>query len=293
MSRLVHPYASLTGGRWLRGNLHAHTNRSDGARDCQSVIDDYAARGYDFLMLSDHDVYTSSDDLARFNARGMVLIPGNEITAKGPHMLHVHADRLLEPDPQRQAVLNAAANARGLIIACHPNWYGNFDHCSLTRLMEWTGYTGVEIYNGVIGRLEGSPYATNKWDMLLAADRRLWGYANDDSHAAQGEVALGWNMVYAADRSVQGIIEALQAGRFYPSTGVTITNIHVDGRRIRVETEDAQRIVALQQIAKRFAVVDDKSIEVEVPADATYVRFECWGRGERFAWTQPFFIEAR
>jgi len=27
-----HPWARLTGGQWLRGNLHAYTNNSDGER---------------------------------------------------------------------------------------------------------------------------------------------------------------------------------------------------------------------------------------------------------------------
>ena len=40
---------------WLKGNLHAHTTESDGSRPPQEVVDDYAARGYDFLMISDHD----------------------------------------------------------------------------------------------------------------------------------------------------------------------------------------------------------------------------------------------
>ena len=30
------------------------------------------------------------------------------------------------------------------------------------------------------------------------------------------------------------------------------------------------------------------SAEIEVPDDARYVRFACWGRGEQFAWPQPF-----
>ncbi len=87
------------------------------------------------------------------------------------------------------------------------------------------------------------------------------------------------------------VVEALRNGRFYASTGVIITNIEVDGTTIRLETENAQRIVALQQTGKRFAVVDDRMITVQVPEDARYVRFECWGAGEQFAWTQPFFVE--
>jgi len=36
--------------------------------------------------------------------------------------------------------------------------------------------------------------------------------------------------------------------------------------------------------------VEGRTIELEVPEGARYVRFECWGDGEAFAWTQPFFI---
>ena len=30
MLNLDHPYRSLTGGQWLRGNLHTHTTATDG-----------------------------------------------------------------------------------------------------------------------------------------------------------------------------------------------------------------------------------------------------------------------
>ena len=64
----------------------------------------------------------------------------------------------------------------------------------------------------------------------------------------------------------------------------------MSGNRIAIETENADRIVALREIGKRIKVADAKSIEVEVPESAKYVRFECWGRGESFAWTQPFWV---
>ncbi|NLF32833.1 MAG: PHP domain-containing protein [Planctomycetes bacterium] len=285
---LDHPYTNLAGGRWLRGNLHTHTTQSDGARSPQEVIDDYAGRGHGFLMLSDHDVYTSADTCARWDSRGMILIPGNEISAAGPHLLHVGADRRIDPHPLRQQVINDVLAARGFIIVNHPNWQERFDHCPLAAMREWVGYLGLEIYNGVIGRLHGSPYATNKWDMLLAEGRRLWGFANDDSHRDAADVGLGWNAAYVTDPTPAGVVDALRAGRFYASTGVDITAIDVDGTRIRIATGNARRIVALRETGRRFAVADDSSIEVEYPDDAAYVRFECWGDGERFAWTQPF-----
>ena len=283
------PYGELSGGAWLRGNLHAHTTNSDGARPTQQVIDDYAARGYEFLMISDHDIYTSAEDLGKFEDRGMVLVPGNEVSANGPHMLHVHADGFVEPSAERQAVIDAIDAGRGFSVFNHPNWQQEFDHCPFAVLEHCTGYTGLEIYNGVIGLQAGSPYATNKWDMLLSAGRKVWGFAHDDSHA-EGDVELGWNCAYVTDRSAEGVAAALQAGRFYASTGVTIEAIEVSGMHIRIATKDARRVVALADYGRRIAVADATEIEVAVPDDMRYVRFECWGDGERSAWTQPLFL---
>lgn len=288
--RLEHPYDNLTGGQWLRGNLHAHTTASDGSRPMQEVIDDYAARGYQFLMISDHDIHTGPEQYARVDVRGMTLIPGNEITANGPHMLHVNAPCRVEPHAVRQRAITEAVSAGGFIILNHPNWQATFDHCPLALMKQWTGFTGIEIFNGVVDRLEGSPYAVNKWDQLLSSGVRAWGFANDDSHAPEGDCGLGWNCVYAADRSVDAIVRALQAGRFYASTGVTIREIEVTGSQIRIATENADRIVALQQHGQRIGRVDAKEIEIDVPDTAAYVRFTCWGPGESFAWTQPFFV---
>jgi len=39
----------------LRGNLHAHTTFSDGVRTPQALVEDYEARGYDFLAITDHE----------------------------------------------------------------------------------------------------------------------------------------------------------------------------------------------------------------------------------------------
>jgi len=288
--KIVHPYEKLDGGEWLRGNLHTHTTNSDGQRPGQEVVDDYKNRGYGFLMISDHDYYTSPADLAKCDSGDMVLIPGNEISAQGVHLLHVNAKSLVPPDKDRQKVIDAVNADGGICVVNHPNWHAGFNHCSHEQLQTWKNYVGLEIYNGVIGRLHGSPYATNHLDMLLSSGRRVWGFANDDSHAAQGDVGLGWNTVYA-ERNVDSIVSALARGRFYASTGVTISAIKVENDSITIETKNAEKIVALRETGKRFAEVEGNAIEIKIPEGAKYVRFECWGSGESFAWTQAFFIE--
>lgn len=291
MISFSHPYDLPAGGRWLRGNLHTHTTRSDGQRDPQVVIDDYADRGYGYLMLSDHDIFSDFAFLAELDAKGMILLPGNEVSARGPHLLQIGGTGLVEPQADRQAVIDAASEMGAMIVVNHPNWFPRFNHCTQEQLDAWQGYVGLEIYNGTIGRHHGSPYATDHWDMLLSQGRCVWGFAHDDSHLV-ADVELGWNVTWVSENSPEGVLEALREGRFYGSTGVTIQSIEVEGNRIRLETEDAERIVALRETGRRLAVVDGPVIELELTDElATYIRFECWGRGEQFAWTQPFMVE--
>lgn len=277
------------GTPWRRGNLHTHTTESDGTRAPQEVVDDYAARGYDFLMLSDHDKLTAP---GRLKNRGLVLIPGNEVSANGSHLLHINARSLLAPDENRQKVLDLIRKEKALAVINHPNWQEHFNHCPQERLEDWTGYLGLEIYNGVIRRLSGSPLASDRWDRLLGRGRRVWGFAHDDSHRPE-DVALAWNMVQAEKRTAGAILEALAAGRFYASTGVVIEALGAAGRTVHVAARNAQRLVVVCDYGKRLAHADGTELTFHVPEDAkyTYVRVECFGPGESMAWTQPFFVK--
>ena len=290
MRGINHPYRNLGKGQWLRGNLHTHTTNTDGQNKPQAVINKYARLGHDFLAISDHDIYTAGKQYHTWDNKGMIMMPGNEISASGPHILHVAPDRFVEPLMPRQEVINRIAEGDGLAVIAHPNWMGEFDGTKITQIQEWVGYHGLEIYNGLINRLQGSPYCTNKWDLMLSQGRRLWGFANDDSHN-DDDIGNGWNVVCARERSVSAIREALKAGRFYASSGVEISRIAVRGSRLTIETENARRIVGVSAFGRRVAIVDDSAIVLDMQEQWQYVRFECWGDGEQFAWTQPFWAK--
>ena len=291
--QITHPYENLNDGSWLRGNLHTHTTNSDGRCDMQEVINTYSDHGYQFLSISDHDIFTDYPTYEKIDNKGLVLIPGNEITRNGQHLVHVNGDRLIEPNADRQRVIDDVNSTQGFIVVAHPNLDYNFNFCPLELLQQWTDYVGMEIFNAVAGMCTGSPYATNKWDMLLSEGRRLWGFAHDDAHFMPGnvDVGVGWNVVYADSSSPENIIESLRNGRFYCSTGVVIKTIQVEGSEVFIECENASRIVGITLNGQRIAWSDSGSIKVDVSDLTRYLRFECWGDGERNAWTQPFFLE--
>ena len=71
--------------RWYRGNLHTHTTNSDGDSAPDVVVSWYRDAGYDFLVVTDHDVLTDPNGL-RDAAGPMTLIPGEEISSGDIHV---------------------------------------------------------------------------------------------------------------------------------------------------------------------------------------------------------------
>src|SRR5688572_456340 len=83
---LVLVFATSVHAAWLKGNTHTHTLESDGDSTPAEMVDWYAAHGYDFLVITDHDKVT------RLASDKLVLILGEEITSRLPKKpLHVNA----------------------------------------------------------------------------------------------------------------------------------------------------------------------------------------------------------
>ncbi|REE81254.1 hypothetical protein A8990_11989 [Paenibacillus taihuensis] len=58
-----------------KGNLHLHTTWSDGRLPAAKVVEAFKAKGYHFICLSDHEIYTRTDE---FNSADFITIPGME-----------------------------------------------------------------------------------------------------------------------------------------------------------------------------------------------------------------------
>lgn len=105
--QLDNPYERVgNGGQWYKGSLHAHTeheemypgstyNAWDEPREPKQVLDDYATAGYDFVVLSEQNRYTTQAELDELNKHnGLIVIPGAEIDGRRikteQHLGHVN-----------------------------------------------------------------------------------------------------------------------------------------------------------------------------------------------------------
>src|ERR1051325_8912578 len=69
-------------GHWYKGNTHPHTLNSDGDSSPDDVVKWYRGHGYQFLVLTDHNVLTSVEALNALHGLDdkFLVIRGEEVT---------------------------------------------------------------------------------------------------------------------------------------------------------------------------------------------------------------------
>jgi hypothetical protein len=299
---VIHDPYAVPGG-WLRGNLHAHSTTSDGLEAPDEVFLAYARQGYDFLALTEHDLYEPLAD-----RHGLVRISGAEVSLDlGRHALILSAgdalDGLLGPD-----LLDRSSAEHELRIACHPNRTIHRPAQGGTPRPNWlrseleaeTHLDGIEIYNHLARCHYPDGYALDHWDHLLTMGRwPCWGFAHDDTHnigdpAAPNHAAFGgWVVVRCAERTPAAIVAALKGGAFYASSGVAIRDVGARGGSMHVELGEPCRI---RFVAAGGAVVQESygtAACYAVQGGERYLRMACAADDGRHAWTQPFRITRR
>lgn len=307
MARFLSTYLPLTEPcRWLRGNHHGHSTRSDGVDEPQVIVRAYEAAGYAYFALSEHDFLQPPDELQPYTT--LCILPAVEVTSCFDQtLLYLGAERVL---PRHQLtpreIMEQVHAAGGLFIFDHPNWRIRPDYATDELLEGLPGLRGLEIYCGVIERLAGEAKATDRWDRLLSKGWRVFGHATDDQHEP-GDYFVGWNQVqWPLDGAVNatGIVDALATGRFYASTGVTIHTIGVseDGQTIQVaaDADEIRWITHEGRICKKSRPPEATLMLAEFTKNKsgrplaermTYVRIECLGPDNATAWSQPFWIQ--
>lgn len=271
---------------WLKGNLHTHTTLSDGELPPEETVQACAQRGYDYVALTDHDVIAPTP---RTHLPSIIVLTGVEHSAQ-QHILRVNVLSTLPHDLSYQSVIDLTHQAGGLVILNHPKWGENHDHWRDAQLLALERYHGIEIYNNIIEYLEGSPYAVDRWDHLISRGRRVWGYANEDMHRVF-QIGSAWNMVNVRERSKEALLEGLQAGRFYASTGVLLEEVVVEDGYFRVRATNATELRLVSLNGEVLERIPGNRATFSLSKARLYARVEAIGEGSARAWTQPVFLE--
>jgi hypothetical protein len=320
--------ATAAGPRFLKGQLHAHSNRSgDSDTPPEEVAAWYARRGYDFLVFTDHNRVTDTLD-----PPGMLTIPGVELTQnlttcdppplpENACLLHVNAlfverprsggalpinESLRRLDLYARAVF-AAKELGGIPQLNHPNFHFAADADIVVELAK-QGLVLLEIANQAVDSAnEGDgdhPSTEELWDQALTRGARVFGTATDDAHhyndaaiaRGRGETAyvgdLGFVMV-RAEPTVESLRAAILAGEFYSSTGVLLDRLEMREEGIVVDVRGGDERTHIEAVGRGGAVVASVwggVFRVDPKAlPGGYVRVRVRDSQGKRAWTQPLF----
>ncbi len=197
-------------------------------------------------------------------AQEFILIQGEEITdsykRRPIHMCVTNTSELLPPTGGDSVVdviqrnMDAAISRRersGEATLVHLN-HPNFGYAvTAEQLMQVVGENYFEVYNG-------HPSVNNDGDLLHASTSRQWdiintwrlaklnlpvmfGLATDDTHDyfqtqphTGSQPGRGWVMVLTDTLKPEALVKALEAGRFYSSSGVTLNEIQHTSAGLKV-----------------------------------------------------------
>lgn len=304
-------------GRWYKGNTHTHTLNSDGDSTPDDVVRWYREHGYQFLVLTDHNYLTRVDALNALHGADerFLVIPGEEVTDRfGSSSLHINGlglSRLVEPQGGTsvpdvlQRNVDAIRAADGVPHINHPNFGWSITADELrqldrNRLFEiWNGHPQVNNVGG-----GGTPGLEGIWDLLLTSGRVLYGVAVDDAHTfkqpGNPNVAgpgRGWVMVRAASLDQQSLLDAMERGDFYSSTGVVLSDYAATESEIRLAVRASSfaryRIQFIGTGGRLLAEVPESEAVYTLTGGEGYVRARVLESNGLMAWTQPVLVPAR
>lgn len=170
-----------------------------------------------------------------------------------------------------------------LIHLNHPNFYYAI---TAEQLMQVIGEKFFEVYNG-------HPAVKNEGDDQHASTERMWdiintwrlsrldlpvmyGLSTDDGHSyhvdqpgKDSQPGRGWVMVLTDTLTPDALVKALEAGRFYSSSGVTLKSVKKDDEELSVVVDGEEDVTyTIDFIGTRHGFDDTSSPASDDPEKA-------------------------
>jgi hypothetical protein len=303
-----------------KGNLHLHTTWSDGSLPAAEVVEAFKEKGYHFISLSDHDIFTRTD---AFDSADFITIPGMErgglniIADKDPgYHFGVLDDPTVEPEQKRfehlqtfevpipwvgdhspQLLIDEMLAHGNLVIFNHPEWH-------LTRfedMVKYDRFFAIEIYNHATEWSTSSSYGAAYWDHALQNGKRVFGIAGDDSHGHDRnwkipEYGGGWVQVQSDSLTHTDVVKSLKQGDFYSSSGPEIHDLRVEDGMLTIECSPC-KFIMFKAFPLRGPFVGNYEngepltvASMTIEAEMEYIRVECVDFDGRVAWSNPVFV---
>lgn len=295
---------------YLKGNIHTHSINSDGMYSIQELIDIYESHDYDFIGITDHNIFSSEMP----NTDKIIMLPGiessclysGEVREKGSY---IHFNCFVRNENVNDTVyeyrnmydlqqnINNLKEKYSLIQLNHPL----FSKLTDTEWLQISGYNMIEVYNHKDYLEEFGEYSSEHLiRTLLNNHKKFYVTAGDDFHGPYNNVVndkcFGGYIMVEADKNYESIITSIKEGKFYATTGPRILDYRICGRELKINTSPVQKIIFCSNMrhCKNIYSQDGYDInsgEYVLQGDEYYVWVKMIDKNGNMAWTQPIYID--
>jgi len=295
------------GAAWYRGNVHVHTNRSDGLSSPEHVVEWYRSHGYDFLVVTDHNLQVVTDDLVERYARPdeFLLLPGVEVTdhfeRRPVHVNGLGVRKAVEPQGGESVSgvirrdRDEIERAGGLAVLAHPN--GVLAAAISADAILGGGISHFEVCCADFLGGSGHDSTDEIWDAVLSTGAVLYGIAADDAHdfgPDSRDKGAAWVMVRSIGLDADSILSAIRRGDFYSTTGVILDEVSSTDRGLCLRIADFGNYGFRTELVGRGGVVlhadESETPCFELSEKEGYVRARIQRSDGARAWVQPVMV---
>lgn len=289
----------LFGGKknFYKGNMHCHSNLSDGRLSPKELKDYYKSNGYSILAITDHEhinnnSYLDDEDFLTITSCEIAIkeFP-NESTLRNHNMKVCHLNLYAKEQSNDYNVcysevydhFSAKERRRGLKrphkdferVYCSDGinniiktanargFFVAYNHprWSLENYGDYNGYEGlwgVEIYNTSCNVGGMYEYDINVVDDFLRDGKRVFATSGDDNHNISDDSFGTFIMVNSNKLKYAEIIDALLKGDFYTSTGPEIYEISEGDLTVTVKCSNAKKISLSTKGRRAASIIAEK-----------------------------------
>jgi len=198
--------------RLLKSDLHLHTAEDPLDRirySSRDLISKAADEGFDVISITNHHEMTFNQDLSSYaHERGILLIPGVELTIRRRHVL------VLNPPPFKTCPdfpsLSRLRRPETLIIAPHPYFPGTYslNGYLLRYLHLFDALEYCHFYSPIINFNQKAVEVSRRYGFPLVG--------NSDSHFLS-QLGTTYSLIYA-EKNLGAIFEAIRQNRIKVAT---------------------------------------------------------------------------
>ena len=303
---------NMAGMQWAKGILHTHAREGESDSSVDDVIRWYKDHGYQFVVITDHNVISYPKDESLKSSSDFCLSSGEEITGfGGPIDFEINGFNIKEAiQPLHgqdvpavlQACIDSVRRQGGVPMINHPNYQWRLNGETILNTKNCYLFEMHNAFPGVNNEGDANhPDLETVWDFMLTNGKHIYGVATDDAHSYfefspdLSNPGRGCVVVQTPSLKTEDILKNLEAGLFYSSTGVEVEAVLVEPKRMTITIMEKEDVLYSTEFigsnGEILATTKDNPAIYNLTNETCYVRARVNSSKGDYAWTQPVFVE--